>query len=160
MLKNVIKRIDEKPAAKLFFILLFASLVIVPALVFIYTYDVISDVDNFIDKEFKGAKITAIQELERPNSRGRYRRIEVDGQVSPTYPILITDINADTSLAVGQTIWKDSKSSQFKIRREGTEINFELSDQRKSRRIELIVVMIIAVGLFGFLTFLSLVVSK
>ena len=155
ILREVTKTLNERPAAKLFFILLLSSFFIVPAFVYIHNFDTIQDVDNFIEKDFKGGKITDIEELERPTSRGSYKRIEVDGQESPTYPVLITDFYSDTLIDVGQTIWKDAKSKQFKIRTETTEINYELSDPRKSRRIELIIILTMAVGLFGLLTFLN-----
>ncbi len=159
-LKELSKILSERPAAKLFFILLLANIFIVPAFVYIHNFDIIKDVDNFIDKDFKGEKITDIEELERPNSRGKYKRIEVDGQESPTYPVLITDFYSDTLLAVGQTIWKESKSKQFKIRAETTEINYELADPKESRKIELIIIMTMAIGLSGLLTFLNAKISQ
>lgn len=155
ILKEVTKALNGRPAAKLFFILLLASFFIVPSFVYTHNFDIIQDVDDFIEKDFKGGKITDIEELERPTSRGRYKRIEVDGQESPTYPVLITDFYSDTLLAVGQTIWKDAKSEQFKIRTETTEMHYELSDQRKSRKIELIIILTLVIGLFGLLTFLN-----
>lgn len=155
IVKELIKTLNERPAAKLFFILLIASFFIVPAFVYIHNFDTIQDVDNFINKDFKGGKITDIEELERPTSRGSYKRIEVDGQESPTYPVLINDFYSDTLIAVGQTIWKDAKSRHFKIKTKTTEINYELSDPRKSRRIELIITLTIAIVLFGLLTFLN-----
>jgi len=155
-----IKTINERPAAKLIFILLLASFIIVPAFVFMLNFDVIRDVDNFINKGFKGETITDIEEFERPTSRGRYKRIEIGGRDSETYPVLITDFYSDTLIAVGQTIWKEEKSNQFRIMTGKTETNYELSDQRKSRTIELIVIMIMAIGLFGLLTILNVVIRE
>jgi hypothetical protein len=50
-LKELSKTLNERPAAKLFFIFLLASIFIVPAFVYIHNFDIIKDVDNFIDKD-------------------------------------------------------------------------------------------------------------
>lgn len=149
------KKLNERPTVKLFLIFLLAVLIIVPAFVYVHNFEIIQDVDRFIAKDFQGGKITKIDILDKPTSRGRYRRIEIDGQQSPTYPVLITDFYSDTLIAVGQTIWKEANSKRFTIRTETTEMNYELNDQRMSRRIELIIMLVMAITLITLLTFLN-----
>ncbi len=115
----------------------------------------IKDVDNFIEKEFRGERITKIEEFERPTSRGRYKRLEVNNEDSNTYPALVKDFNSDTMITVGRTIWKNANSKLFTIKAEKEIFEYELIDQRKSRKIELILFLIISTGLFSLLTFVN-----